>query len=65
MNIQPETNEFSQKMDNLNCDSSILYNLDIDNALDNIKKRKFYTQEEAKDIAEKWGKKPLIKNLSV
>jgi len=57
MDIQTEINEFHQEIDNLNFDSNILYNLDIDNALGNIKKGNFYTQEEAKDIAEKWRRK--------
>ena len=62
MDIQTEINEFHQEIDNLNSDSNILYNLDIDNALDNIKKGNFYTQEEAKDIAEKWRRKMEKKN---
>ena len=33
------------------------YNIDIENALENIKKGNFHTQEEAKAISKKWGRK--------
>ncbi|MBF4469924.1 MULTISPECIES: hypothetical protein [Flavobacterium] len=33
------------------------YNADIENALDNIKKGNFYTEDEAKAISKKWGRK--------
>ena len=33
------------------------YNLDIDNALENIKNGNFHTDDEAKAISKKWGRK--------
>lgn len=33
------------------------YNIDIENALENIKKGNFHTEEEAKAISKKWGRK--------
>jgi len=33
------------------------YNIDIENALENIKKGDFHTEEEAKAISKKWGRK--------
>jgi hypothetical protein len=33
------------------------YNIDIENALDNIKKGNFYNDEEAREISKKWGRK--------
>jgi t-SNARE complex subunit (syntaxin) len=33
------------------------YNADIENALENIKKGNFHTEEEAKVISKKWGRK--------
>jgi len=33
------------------------YNADIENALENIKKGNFHTEEEAKAISKKWGRK--------
>jgi hypothetical protein len=32
------------------------YNIDIDSALENIKKGNFHTEEEAKAISKKWGR---------
>ncbi len=32
------------------------YNLDIDNALENIRNGKFYSHDEAKLISKKWGR---------
>ncbi|MBS7253113.1 hypothetical protein [Flavobacterium branchiicola] len=46
-----------QSVNNTSVDSDAAYNLDIENALENIKKGNFYTEEEAKDIAKKWGRK--------
>lgn len=37
--------------------TTIDYNNEIDNALDSIKKGHFYTDEEAKSISKKWGRK--------
>ncbi len=37
-------------------ESIIDYNLDIDAALESIKKGNFYTQEEAKNLSQKWGR---------
>jgi predicted transcriptional regulator len=33
------------------------YNADIDNSLKSIEKGNFYTEEEAKEISKKWGRK--------
>ena len=46
-----------QSINNTAVDSDASYNLDIENALDNIKKGNFYTEDEAKEIAKKWGRK--------
>ena len=46
-----------QSINNSTVDSDASYNLDIENALENIKKGNFYTEDEAKEIAEKWGRK--------
>lgn len=46
-----------QSINNSNVDSDAAYNLDIENALANIKNGKFYTEDQAKEIAEKWGRK--------
>lgn len=46
-----------QSVNNLNIDSDAAYNLDIDNALDNIEKGNFYSEDQAKEIAKKWGRK--------
>lgn len=46
-----------QSINNATVDSDASYNLDIDNALENIKKGNIYTEEEAKEIAKKWGRK--------
>ncbi|WP_158283897.1 hypothetical protein [Flavobacterium sp. ov086] len=32
------------------------YNLDIENALENIKSKEFFTEDQAKEIAQKWGR---------
>jgi hypothetical protein len=37
--------------------TSVEYNTDIDKALDSIKKGNFRTEEEAKTISKKWGRK--------
>jgi DNA modification methylase len=37
--------------------SDIDYNIDIEKALDSIKNGNFYSEEEAKDISKKWGRK--------
>lgn len=46
-----------QSVNNSNVDSDAAYNLDIESALENIKKGNFYSQDEAKEIAKKWGRK--------
>ncbi|WP_433763326.1 hypothetical protein [Flavobacterium ginsenosidimutans] len=46
-----------QSINNTAIDSDAAYNLDIENALDDIKKGNFYTEDEAKEIAKKWGRK--------
>lgn len=46
-----------QSINNTSVDSDASYNLDIENALNNIKKGNFYTEGEAKEIAKKWGRK--------
>lgn len=46
-----------QSINNTAIDSDAAYNLDIENALNNIKKGNFYTEDEAKEIAKKWGRK--------
>jgi len=33
------------------------YNADIENALENIKNGNFYSEDEAKEISKKWGRK--------
>lgn len=46
-----------QSINNTAINSDEAYNLDIENALDDIKKGHFYTEDEAKEIAKKWGRK--------
>lgn len=46
-----------QSINNTAINSDEAYNLDIENALDSIKKGDFYTEDEAKEIAKKWGRK--------
>ncbi|MFH7015078.1 hypothetical protein [Flavobacterium sp. FlaQc-47] len=46
-----------QSINNAAIDSDTTYNLDIENALENIKKGNFYTEDQAKEIATKWGRK--------
>ncbi|MEN2400072.1 hypothetical protein GKZ90_0009800 [Flavobacterium sp. MC2016-06] len=46
-----------QSINNSTVDSDAAYNLDIENALENIKKGNFYSEDEAKEIAKKWGRK--------
>ncbi|MBL0737214.1 hypothetical protein JI750_09980 [Flavobacterium sp. GN10] len=46
-----------QSINNTAIDSDAAYNLDIENALNDIKKGNFYTEDEAKEIAKKWGRK--------
>ncbi|AXB57201.1 hypothetical protein [Flavobacterium fluviale] len=46
-----------QSINNTAIDSDAAYNLDIENALNNIKKGNFYSEDEAKEIAKKWGRK--------
>jgi hypothetical protein len=38
-------------------ETSIDYNNDIDNALESIKNGNFYSDEEARSISKKWGRK--------
>ncbi|UUW07007.1 hypothetical protein NLG42_12930 [Flavobacterium plurextorum] len=46
-----------QSVNNSTIDSDAAYNLDIQNALNNIKKGNFYTEDEAKEMSKKWGRK--------
>lgn len=46
-----------QSINNSTVDSDASYNLDIENALENIKKGDFYSEDEAKDLSKKWGRK--------
>jgi hypothetical protein len=46
-----------QSINSTNDSTNVEYNLDIDNALENIKKGRFYSDEEAKAISKKWGRK--------
>jgi len=46
-----------QSVNNSNVDSDAAYNLDIESALENIKKGNFYSEDEAKEIAKRWGRK--------
>ena len=46
-----------QSINNSTVDSDTAYNLDIENALESIKKGDFYAQDEAKEMAKKWGRK--------
>lgn len=46
-----------QSVNNSTIDSDAAYNLDIENALNSIKKGDFYTEDEAKEMAKKWGRK--------
>ena len=38
-------------------DTDIDYNIDIENALDSIRKGNFYTDEEARSISKTWSRK--------
>ncbi|WP_281234427.1 hypothetical protein [Flavobacterium gelatinilyticum] len=46
-----------QTINNTAVDSDTAYNLDIENALENIEKGNFYTEDQAREIAKKWGRK--------
>lgn len=46
-----------QSVNNSTIDSDASYNLDIENALNSIKKGNFYNEDEAKEMAKKWGRK--------
>ncbi|WP_281240172.1 hypothetical protein [Flavobacterium praedii] len=46
-----------QSINSTSEDTAIEYNLDIDNALESIKDGRFYSEEEAKEISKKWGRK--------
>lgn len=46
-----------QSINNSTVDSDAAYNLDIENALENIKKGNVYSEDEAREIAKKWGRK--------
>lgn len=46
-----------QSINNSAIDSDAAYNVDIENALENINKGNFYTEDQAKEIAKKWGRK--------
>jgi hypothetical protein len=46
-----------QSFNSTNDTTTIEYNKDIDNALESIKKGLYYSEEEAKAISKKWGRK--------
>jgi hypothetical protein len=46
-----------QSINSTSEETAIQYNLDIENALENIKKGNFHTEEEAKAISKKWERK--------
>ncbi|MFH6946305.1 hypothetical protein [Flavobacterium sp. FlaQc-50] len=46
-----------QSVNSTTPDSDTAYNLDIENALEDIKKGNFHSEDEAKEIAKKWGRK--------
>lgn len=46
-----------QSINNSGIDSDAAYNLDIENALENIEKGNFHSEDEAKEMAKKWGRK--------
>ena len=46
-----------QSINNSTVDPDAAYNLDIENALENIKKGNFHTEDQTKEIAKKWGRK--------
>jgi hypothetical protein len=46
-----------QSINSTSEDTVIEYNLEIDNALESIKDGRFYSEEEAKEISKKWGRK--------
>lgn len=46
-----------QSINNSTVDSDAAYNLDIENALESIKKGDFHSEDEAREIAKKWGRK--------
>lgn len=46
-----------QSINNTSVDSDAAYNLDIENALGDIKKGNVYSEDEAREISKKWGRK--------
>lgn len=46
-----------QSVNNPDNESDASYNIDINNALESIRKGDFYTEDQAKEIAKKWGRK--------
>jgi phage terminase small subunit len=46
-----------QSINSTSEDTVIEYNFDIDNALESIKDGRFHSEEEAKEISKKWGRK--------
>lgn len=46
-----------QSVNSTSEDTVIQYNLDIDSALESIKNGNFHTEDEAKAISKKWGRK--------
>ncbi|MFY0480982.1 hypothetical protein ACI6PS_00140 [Flavobacterium sp. PLA-1-15] len=46
-----------QSKNNVLEDENRAYNIDLEKALEDIKKGDFYTEDEAKAIAAKWGRK--------
>ncbi|WP_125719457.1 hypothetical protein [Flavobacterium ustbae] len=46
-----------QSINNTAVDTDSAYNIDINNALDDISKGNIYNEDEAREIAKKWGRK--------
>lgn len=46
-----------QSINNTAVDSDTAYNIDINNALEDISKGNIYNEDEAREIAKKWGRK--------
>ncbi|TDW52338.1 hypothetical protein EV144_1011027 [Flavobacterium sp. 270] len=53
MDIQAEINWIHQEI----IDSNTVYNIDINNALEDISKGNVYSEDQAREIAKKWGRK--------
>ena len=46
-----------QSINNTKIDSDTAYNIDINNALEDISKGNIYSEDQAREIAKKWGRK--------